>query len=391
MDKNIVIQDNEGKVVRVFKWDGRQAQVIQRKDTKRVDIVEDLDFFFDRKIDFVELGHVSGDSFVSYESGSAQSAKTPVKTLSVGQYGQLALVSAVEEHHRNEKIEEKKNRLWMLSLLLVLFLFLVGAFLVKMAPSTTPKIEQELKQEVVKIVKNVQKAAPRVVQPKVEATQKNQETKVSPSKIAGLKRMGALSALGSLTSGKNKGGLDISAAESSAGPGMGGTQGSGGAQTSLYAKGITGVGLGVGNNVNGGGGYGTKGKGGGQAGYGKLALTGSSGASPIPLSAEANVAAGLDRDQIAAVINRNMGQVTYCYEQGLSQDSSLSGRVAIDFIIGGTGLIKTAKVNTSSLNSKQVEDCIVMRLKTWKFPVPEGGVDVDVTFPFKLARAGGGQ
>ena len=391
MDKNIVIQDNEGKVVRVFKWDGRQAQVIQRKDTKRVDIVENLDFFFDRKIDFVELGHVSGDSFVPYAQGTAQSATAPAKTLNVGKYGHLALVNSVKEHHRNEKIEEKKNRLWLLSLLLVLFLFLVGALLVKMAPSMTPKMEQELKQEVVKIVKNVQKTTPRVVQPKTEPTQKNQETKVSPSKIAGLKRMGALSVLGSLSTGKNKGGLDISAAQSSAGPGMGGTQGSGGAQTSLYAKGITGVGLGVGNNVNGGGGYGTKGKGGGQAGYGKLALTGSSGASPIPLSAEANVAAGLDRDQIAAVINRNIGQVTYCYEQGLSQDSSLNGRVAIAFLIGGNGLVKSANVDSTTLNSKQVEDCIVMRLKTWKFPVPEGGVDVDVKYPFKLARAGGGQ
>jgi hypothetical protein len=32
----------------------------------------------------------------------------------------------------------------------------------------------------------------------------------------------------------------------------------------------------------------------------------------------------------------------------------------------------------------------MMRLKTWKFPLPEGGVDVKVSYPFILRRAGQG-
>ena len=243
-----------------------------------------------------------------------------------------------------------------------------------------------------KIVKHIKKETP-PVQKMIKPTEEKVEpaqTKISPTKIAGLKRMGALSVLGSLKTGKNKGGLDMSAAESTAGPGMGGTEGSGGVQTSLYAKGITSAALGAGHNVNGGGGYGTKGKGGGQAGYGKMALTGSSGATPIPLGNEANVAQGLDRDQIAAVINRNIGQVTYCYEQGLKDTPGIRGRIAIAFVIGGTGSVKSANVDSTSLNAKSVEDCIVIRLKTWKFPVPEGGVDVQVKYPFKLERTGEG-
>ncbi|RYZ78956.1 MAG: AgmX/PglI C-terminal domain-containing protein [Proteobacteria bacterium] len=43
-----------------------------------------------------------------------------------------------------------------------------------------------------------------------------------------------------------------------------------------------------------------------------------------------------------------------------------------------------------SMNSKIIEDCIVMRLKTWQFPLPQGGVDVKVSYPFVLRRAGQG-
>lgn len=390
MEKNLVLEDSNGKVVRVFNWDGDHATVIRRSDTKRLEIANNLEFYFDNDIDFVEIGKVSGDVF---ESLVPENKATKKNELTLGHYGRLTVVPKIESHHKNEEEAEERNRLWMLSLLLVLLLTITGSVLMKFAPTTSPKIEEDLKQQVVKIVKHIKKETPppqKMVQPsetKVEPTQ----TKISPSKIAGLKRMGALSVLGSLKSGKNKGGLDISAAQSSAGPGMGGgTEGSGGVQTSLYAKGITSAALGAGHNVNGGGGYGTKGKGGGQAGYGKMALTGSTGATPIPLGNEANVAQGLDRDQIAAVINRNIGQVTYCYEQGLKDTPGIRGRIAIDFVIGGTGSVKTASVDSTSLNSKQVEDCIVMRLKTWKFPVPEGGVDVQVKYPFKLERAGQG-
>ena len=382
MEKNLVLEDNEGKVVRVFNWDGEQASVIRRVSTKRLEIAKELDYYFDNEIDFIELGKVSGDAF--------EFNNTKTKDLKIGEYGRLALVPKIESHQKNAKIDEDKNRLWMLSLLLVLFLLIGGAVLLNFAPASSPKIEEELKQQVVKIVKSI-KQEKTVVQNKIAQPREEKietPTKISPAKISGLKRMGALSALGSLKTGKNKGGLDISAAESTAGPGLGGTEGSGGMQTSLYAKGITGAALGAGNNVNGGGGYGTKGKGGGQAGYGKLALTGSSGASMIPLGNEADVAQGLDRDQIAAVINRNQGQITYCYEQGLKDTPGIKGRVSIDFIIGGTGTVKSAKVDSTSLNSKQVEDCMLMRLKTFKFPVPEGGVDVQVKYPFRFERAG---
>lgn len=383
--RSLVLADAEGQVIRYFNWNGEAAHVVQRKDNRRLELVVNLDLLEDKKIEYIPFGKVAGDNFESLDSKK-------LNQLNVGRFGHLSLVNHVENNMVNEKLSENKNKLWMLVLLLIMFCFLIGSYLMQFVPKTTAGIEKELQQSVVKIVKNIQKTVP-VSKTQVlkteEVKKENQVTKVSPTKIAGLKRMGALSVLGSLKSGKNKGGLDISAAQSSAGAGMGGgTQGSGGVQTSLYAKGITSAALGAGNNVNGAGGYGTKGKGGGQAGYGKMALMGATGAKTTQLGNEASVAVGLDRDQIAAVINRNQGQITYCYEQGLKDTPGIAGRVAIAFVIGGNGSVKSAQVDSTSLNAKQVEDCMVMRLKTWKFPVPEGGVDVQVKYPFKLERAG---
>ncbi|HVK61699.1 MAG TPA: AgmX/PglI C-terminal domain-containing protein, partial [Bdellovibrionales bacterium] len=158
-------------------------------------------------------------------------------------------------------------------------------------------------------------------------------------------------------------------------------------QTTLYGKGLVAAPLGAGANVNGGGGYGTKGRGGGQAGYGKMSLIGSAGTSVLPLGHEALIEGGLDMSSIEDVILRNMAQVRYCYEQGLQVKPSLKGRVKVSFVIGARGRVRTAGVANTTLGSNQVESCIVSRLKTWKFPQPEGGFDVKVSYPFSLQRA----
>jgi hypothetical protein len=81
-----------------------------------------------------------------------------------------------------------------------------------------------------------------------------------------------------------------------------------------------------------------------------------------------------------------LGQIRYCYEQGLQSQPDMAGRVAIRFFIGGTGFVKTAAVYNTSLHARNVEGCITAHLKSWKFPEPRGGVVVKVTYPFVLKR-----
>lgn len=376
MERQLVLEDNHGEVVRAYAWDGEPVSVVRRGDTLRLELVSSIESLKDKHIPFELLG--------SFD-------ESHIKTgFPVGALGALRVLPKIEVVSNDDRQTEEKSTLWWISLGTTLLLAggLISV-LVGHPPSLTSN-EESLKQEVIKIVKHIpprQKAAPN------SFAQQGYETKADnnqPKSADRLKRMGALGALGSLSKSKQFGGLNLGAANTTAGPGLGGTAGSGGVQTSLYAKGLTSAPLGAGGNVQGAGGYGTKGKGGGQAGYGKMTLVGSTGATPVGLSQEATVATGLDRDQIAAVINRNLGQVRFCYEQGLQGDPNLNGRVAVDFVIGGKGAVTAANVASSSLNSKAIEDCIVLRLKSWKFPLPQGGVDVKVSYPFVLRRTGQG-
>lgn len=376
-EKILVLSDNEGQVLRTFNWNQNTGRVIRRHDTKRIEVVPATDKLEKNKIKFEDLGEISKSEIMA-------------KPFPVGKLGHLKLVNQIDSTLQDQKNEKENEKRWYAILMAVLLL--MGSFLgvVFKHDPRTDKLEAELKQELVKIVKAIppkQKTeAQKAVSQQVTETEKVTPTKTTTS----LKRMGALAALGSLSKGKQKGGVDLGAVNTTAGPGLGGTQGSGGVQTSLYGKGIVSAPLGAGNNVQGAGGYGTQGKGGGQAGYGKLSLIGSSGASAVPLVQEASAEAGLDMDAIAAVIARNSGQIRFCYEQGLQGDPNLSGRVAVNFTIGGNGAVKVANVGNSTLASKIVEDCIMMRLKSWKFPLPQGGVDVKVSYPFNLRRAGHG-
>jgi len=376
MDTQLVLQDNEGNTVRTFSWDKKPARVIRRSDTRRLEVRKEVESLEQRRIDFEDLGEISAEQL-------------RMNGFSVGALGHLKLVTEVGPVAGNIQDGKENRKHWYVTIGAVILMFIGVLGIIRLAPKETPKIEEELKQHLVQIVKHIKKPEPVRLQ---NTTNMQQETvtKTIQQKSNSIKRMGALSALGSLSNSKQKGGLDLSATQTTAGPGLGGTAGSGGVQTSLYAKGMVSAPLGAGGNVQGAGGYGTKGKGGGQAGYGKLSLTGSSGAMPIPLGQEASVARGLDKDMIAAVIQKNMGQIRFCYEQGLQSDAKLSGRVAIDFTIGGNGLVKAAGVESTTLNSKMIEDCLVMRLKTWQFPLPEGGVDVKVSYPFVLRRSGQG-
>lgn len=377
MERQLVLEDESGQVVRAYAWDGEPVQVIRRGDTRRLELVSSTKPLTDRKIPFEFLGDLSKDFIEN-------------KPFAVGELGHLKAVPKIENVAIDAKADEESSQTWYLTLvfLLVVTGAMIGALVTR--PPVAENKEEEMKQEVIKIVKKIpprQKVAETVM-----ANNTNTETKTTdkPKSIDRLKRMGALAALGSLQKSNQRGGLNLGAANTTAGPGLGGNAGSGGTQTSLYAKGLTSAPLGAGGRVEGAGGYGTKGKGGGQAGYGKMTMVGSTGAAPIGLSQEASVESGLDRDAIAAVINKNLGQVRFCYEQGLQSDPNVNGRVAVDFTIGGNGVVKVASVANSSLNSKIVEDCILLRLKSWKFPLPQGGVDVKVSYPFVLRRAGQG-
>jgi TonB family protein len=97
---------------------------------------------------------------------------------------------------------------------------------------------------------------------------------------------------------------------------------------------------------------------------------------------ESQVSGGLDRDVIAKYIQGQKGKILYCYERQLSANPGLFGKVSVKFQIAPGGEVETSNVTESTLGSTSVESCLLQLIGQWRFPKPEGGVRVLVTYPF---------
>jgi len=96
----------------------------------------------------------------------------------------------------------------------------------------------------------------------------------------------------------------------------------------------------------------------------------------------------LDRELIRRVIQRNRGQIRYCYEKELTSHPTLSGKVAIRFTIASEGNVVTSTVAQSTVGDSELEQCVAGRVRTWQFPRPQGGGSAVVTYPFLFKQAG---
>jgi TonB family protein len=129
---------------------------------------------------------------------------------------------------------------------------------------------------------------------------------------------------------------------------------------------------------------------GGEGGYGTGAgkLTGRGPRLPPVRHGVPQIMGGLSKETIRRVIHRNLNQVRFCYEQGLQTRPDLQGRVAVRFIIGATGEVKVAAIESSNLGDARVDSCITSAVLRWSFPAPEGAGIVSVTYPFMLEQVG---
>ncbi len=133
------------------------------------------------------------------------------------------------------------------------------------------------------------------------------------------------------------------------------------------------------------GGIATRGKGGGASGVrdGTALSGGKVGTGDVAMVEEETVIeGGLDRDVIAEVIKRNLGQIRYCYERQLSSNRELYGKLLVKFVIDADGGVIQPKIDNSTLKSDMVEGCVLRRMAGWKFPLPKGGTQVRVSYPF---------
>ena len=160
-------------------------------------------------------------------------------------------------------------------------------------------------------------------------------------------------------------------------------------------------GLGLKGSGTGGGGQGetigigrvgTKGRGGGLGGYGTgVGGLGSKRDRDVNVATgETRVLGAIDPELIRKVIRDHADQVRYCYEQQLTLNPKLHGKVAIRWQINSDGRASSPMLvaGDTTLPSDEVGRCIMSRIVTWEFPKPKGGGIAIVTYPWILRYSG---
>lgn len=163
---------------------------------------------------------------------------------------------------------------------------------------------------------------------------------------------------------------------SGSGSGSGALGGAGGVSTRSASV----SGFGGGGSGNGDGGPGSAGAGYGRGSYSKVSGQGKSFVSMD--TGASDVEDGLTRDQVGKVIHSHWNEVRYCHEAAALRSPGLGGKLTAQFSIGASGSVQVANVGSSTVGDRAFHDCIMSRLKGWKFPKPKGGVTVGVAYPF---------
>ena len=95
----------------------------------------------------------------------------------------------------------------------------------------------------------------------------------------------------------------------------------------------------------------------------------------------------ISREAIARVINKNLGEVQYCYERALLKKPGLKGKLVLEWRISTSGRVSRVRQKLSTIQSAEVATCIIKKLGKWRFPKPQGGIVV-VSYPFIFSSVG---
>ena len=98
----------------------------------------------------------------------------------------------------------------------------------------------------------------------------------------------------------------------------------------------------------------------------------------------------IDKEIIRRIIRRHINEVKWCYDQELSRQPDLAGRLMVQFTIAATGQVIASVLQNSTMGNAKVENCTVQAVRRWEFPKPLGGGIVIVSYPFVLTPAGAG-
>lgn len=117
----------------------------------------------------------------------------------------------------------------------------------------------------------------------------------------------------------------------------------------------------------------------------ELGVFGDNGGGGIVTVGADPVVLGIDMSAVTAVIEKNMGQLRYCYQRELTKSPTVAGKLTVKFIIDKDGTVSSAVTESSTLGSDLLESCINGRFMRFQFPEPNGAGGATGSYPLLFA------
>ncbi len=92
----------------------------------------------------------------------------------------------------------------------------------------------------------------------------------------------------------------------------------------------------------------------------------------------------LDRDSIRREIRARLTPIALCYEERLLEEVTLQGTTKVTFVIGADGRVTSSR---GSGFDAAVDGCVANVVKGVRFPAPDSGGTMRVSYPFKFRPA----
>ncbi|HVK60543.1 MAG TPA: hypothetical protein VM432_03285, partial [Bdellovibrionales bacterium] len=211
----LVLENKDGQAVRTFNVQTANLVVISRRDTRRVEVVATTANLDTQKVPYEKIAEVTVSELEQ-------------KPLAIAG-GRLRVAGLIKETVRNTQPVVEDDEQWKTTLkrAAIAQVALILLFLGLSLKDGEKKPEE--KEQIVQIVKRIELPKPqperrvvaKPIQKRVVSKRPTPRQVVKRTKVASVKRVGALSVFGSMSKSKQRGGVNLGAVNTSAGPGLG--------------------------------------------------------------------------------------------------------------------------------------------------------------------------
>jgi Ca-activated chloride channel family protein len=102
---------------------------------------------------------------------------------------------------------------------------------------------------------------------------------------------------------------------------------------------------------------------------------------------EISTTRGLSKEDIQKAVKQQIPSIEICYQKALEKKPGIQGKATFQLVIDSKGQITKVSLVSSKLNDKNLEKCIIQKIKELTFLTPEGTdkVTVNISFNFKTS------